>query len=92
MVTKAEALTASEFHYTGRHDCTRVVGPRGGVKVTITACRRSGRTQTWTTRPDAFRVPVKYGLYESAAITDENAHDWHTADACPLNATDGGAA
>jgi len=28
--------------------------------------RVTGQTQTWKTRPDDFRFPVKYGMYESA--------------------------
>lgn len=81
MVTKEEAMTCNEFHYG---ECTRKVGPRGGVKERIVSCRRSGRTQTWVRDPERFRVPVKYGLYESGEVTNTNARDWHTADACPL--------
>lgn len=82
MVTKAEALTADEFH---AEPCTRKVGPRGGITESIERWRRSGRTQTWKTRPDEFRVPIKYGLYKSHEITEHNAGAFHTADACPLN-------
>ncbi len=74
------------FHYTGRHECTRTIGPRGGITVKVTSCRRSGKTQTWKRDPARFRVPVKYGLYESAEITEANAADWHLASECPLNA------
>ncbi len=36
--------------------------------------RRSGQTQTWKRDPERFRIPVKYGLYESNAITDTTAN------------------
>jgi hypothetical protein len=73
----------AELHYTGRHECTCTVGPRGAVKLNITRVRPSGRCQTWKTRPDDFRLPVKYGLYESSAIVPSNAEDFHLASECP---------
>lgn len=75
----------NEFHYTGRHECSRTTGPRGGITEHVTRVRRSGKTQTWKTRPDEFRVPIKYGLYESGEITQANAADFHAAEDCPLN-------
>jgi hypothetical protein len=45
--------------------------------------RRNGATQTWKTRPDDFRLPVKYGIRSYDAITPGNAHMFHRADACP---------
>jgi len=75
---------AREFHYTGRHECTRTVGPRGGVTVNITSVRRSGETQTWKRDAARFRVPVKYGLYESFEITEQTASDFHLPEDCPI--------
>lgn len=40
--------------------------------------RVSGRCKTWATRPDEYRLPVKYGLYQSLAITERNASEWTT--------------
>lgn len=34
--------------------------------------RRNGRTQTWKTRPNDFRIPVKAGLRSTAQITHDN--------------------
>lgn len=88
MVNKEQAIAArsgDEFHYTGRHDCTRVVGPRGGVKENVVRVRVTGACKTWKTRPTEFRLPVKYGLYESSSIEPWNAADWHRAEDCPLN-------
>jgi hypothetical protein len=87
MVTKEQAIASHHgqtFHYTGRHDCTRIVGPRGGVKVTITQVRVSGQCKTWKTRPSDFHMPVKYGMYESFWIDAANAEDFHSPADCPL--------
>lgn len=87
MITKSQAMSlnyGAELHYTGNHECTKTIGPRGGVTVKITHVRVSGRCQTWKTRPDEFRLPVKYGLYESSAITHLNASCWHLPTDCPV--------
>jgi len=39
--------------------------------------RRTGKTQTWKTRPNEFKIPVKYGLYESTYITHLNCDEWN---------------
>lgn len=70
MVTKEEAMTANAFHEN------HVEGGK------VYRWRRNGKTQTWKTRPDEFKVPVKYGLYQYAYITDANAHMFHTEDSC----------
>lgn len=88
-INKAQALLChygQELHYTGQHDCTRTIGPRGGETVNVTRVRVSGKCKTWKSRPDEFRLPVKYGLYESAAVTHENSQHFHLACYCPLNA------
>lgn len=88
-VTKAQAEAArygEEFHYTGKHQCRRHFGPKGGVTEDITRVRVTGACKTWKTRPESFRLPVKYGLRESSAIDKDNAHDFHAAKDCPLEA------
>lgn len=40
--------------------------------------RVSGRCQTWKTRPDEFRLPVKYGMYQSLDINERNASEFST--------------
>lgn len=72
-----------EIHYTGRHECTCEVGPRGGIKLSIVRCRQSGQVKTWKTRPGEFRMPVKHGLYESGEVTHENCASFHLASECP---------
>ena len=44
MITREQALTAQRFHVG---ECSKVTGPRGGVKVSIVECRRNGQTKTW---------------------------------------------
>ena len=40
-------------------------------------CRVNGKCQTWKTRPDDFKLPVKYGLRDCFYITPDNAHLWN---------------
>jgi len=35
--------------------------------------RVNGKCKTWVTRPNEFRLPVKYGLYECGYIDQDNA-------------------
>jgi len=89
MITKGIAMDQktqwAEIHYTGKHECKKVVGPRGGEKITITRVRASGKCQTWKRDLNRFRLPVKHGLYESGEITQDNCGDFHLASDCPLN-------
>ena len=39
-------------------------------------CRRSGKTKTWITRPEAFQISVSIGLYYHFYINERNAKDW----------------
>jgi hypothetical protein len=85
-VTKKQAAQArhgDEFHYTGRHMCDIRLGPRGGKTTSITRVKVVGKCKVWKTRPKEFRLPVKWGLYESSAIEHHNASDWHRAGDCP---------
>ena len=47
---------------------------------TAVRCRRNGACKTWVTRPDDFRLPVKYGLRECFYITPGNAAEWTDVD------------
>lgn len=83
MITRQEAIEGREFH---AGQCIKTVGPRGGVKISQEVWRRNGKTQQWKTRPEDFRLPVKFGLYGYAQITPANAIEVHLADSCPINA------
>jgi hypothetical protein len=78
MVTRDEALTADRFHYAGMFGDA----PKCAVGKPE-RWRRNGATKTWKTRPDDFRVPVKFGLREYSYIDHDNADDFHTEAACP---------
>jgi len=70
MITKLQAIEGRDFHY----------------KRSATACekwRRNGATQTWKTRPNDFRVPVKYGLYGYGQIRETDVGDVHLESECP---------
>lgn len=47
-------------------------------KRTALRAYRSGATKTWRTRPNEFRIPIKFNMYRSGYITDRNAHEWTT--------------
>ena len=61
MITKAQAMAAKNgdifLHMTQRN-----------ADGTPVRCRVTGRVQTWRTRPNDFRLPVKHGLRDSFAI------------------------
>lgn len=86
MITKEQALTANEFHFEGY--CHRTKGPRGAINQHSRVYRRNGKTQTWKTRPDEFRVPIKFGLREHWAVHQFNAINFHVPEDCPLNDPD----
>ena len=92
MVTKEQAVELisnvygpvfkyNHFHYG---TCTKYVGARGGIKYGCTRVRRNGQTKTWQTRPDEFKIPVKYGLKRYGYIDHNNAKDFHVASECPV--------
>lgn len=66
-ITPENAKTANTF-YSRKHTYKNGVTP---LQV-----RRNGATKTWVTRPNEFRIPVKYGLYDYFYITDKNADEW----------------
>jgi len=91
MITKEIAVKAGEFnsdvrkfHYTGKHDCSRHIGSHGGVKDNVTIVRPSGKCKVWVRSPERFHLPIKYGMYESYWIDQNNAQCFHLPKDCPL--------
>ena len=88
MITKEQAVKlgsewySRELHYTGHHACTIKVGPRGGHTYNITVVRVSGKCKTWKRDTGRFHLPVKYGLYESFYIDQDNCADFHSVSEC----------
>lgn len=56
-ITLDQAVKLSTFHVVDEIDKTRCY-----------VWRRNGQTQTWVTRPDQYRVPVKYGWHHYGSI------------------------
>ena len=65
-VNRENAITANNFEHISRKNKDN----------TPMRVRRNGKTQTWKTRPNEFRIPVKYGLYGYGDITHDNCHEW----------------
>lgn len=65
-LTKENSESANEFFHKTLKDSRKQP-----VK-----CRRNGKTKVWKTRPDEFRIPVKYGLYQYFYITEKNCDEW----------------
>ena len=61
MITKAIALTLT--HGQILHHKTLKNADKTPMRVRVT-----GKVKTWKTRGNDFRIPVKYGLYESGYI------------------------
>ena len=73
MITKKQAVTACYRQIFHHHTEKNADG-------TPIRCRVSGECKIWKTRPDDFRLPVKYGLYDCFYITPSNAKDWNAHD------------
>lgn len=74
MITKEYAMQLVPGN-TLCHVTQQYKGGMGAIR-----CRVNGKCKTWKTRPNDFRLPVKYGLRECFYITPDNAADWR-----PLN-------
>ena len=66
-ITKADAVGASYG------DCFHGKSATGGKIINV---RVTGACKVWKTRPDEFRLPVKYGLYDSGYITQDDCDRW----------------
>lgn len=44
--------------------------------------RVSGRCSSWVRDPERFRLPIKWGLYISSAVDQDNAHLFHLEQDC----------
>lgn len=69
MINRTDAVTLK--HGQILHHVTKLNRDNTPLRVRVT-----GKVQTWKTRPDEFKIPVKYGLYDSGYITQDNADYW----------------
>lgn len=61
-------MNRQEFEAALDAGCIRVRMPNGRLWL----CRRNGKTQVWKTRPNEFRIPIKYGFRSFGAVTHDN--------------------
>jgi hypothetical protein len=57
-------------------------------KINTDICHRwriNGKSKTWKTRPEEFKIPIKFGLYEHGYLTHENAANFFLAKDCPVS-------
>lgn len=71
MITKdiAVSVRGHLYHVTARN-----------ADGTALRAKVNGRCQTWVTKPDDFKLPVKHGLKNCFYITPSNASEWLTED------------
>lgn len=67
MITKQIAMVARNFEH-------KTVKNKDGSPL---RCRAMGKCKVWKTRPNDFKLPVKYGMYDSFYITNDNANEWN---------------
>ena len=93
-ITREQAVTLRrrvELHYSPAHaPCQKRIGSRGGESWDIETVRVNGSAKTWERNPEAFSVPIKYGLRGFGYLTHENAHEFHFPVECEpiIEATD----
>lgn len=66
-IDRLNAMTAQRFEHQS-------VKNRDGSPL---RARRNGKTKIWKTKPNDFKIPVKYGLSQHFYINDVNAHEWN---------------
>lgn len=66
LVNRQNAETANHFEHVSLKNKDK----------TPLRVRRNGKTQTWKRRPNDFKIPIKYGLYEYSYITQDDCQQW----------------
>jgi hypothetical protein len=66
-VNKENSMSANKFEHISLKNADK----------TPVRCKRNGKTKTWVTRPNEFRIPVKHGLRDCFYITQDNCHEWN---------------
>jgi hypothetical protein len=81
-VTFEQAIASSQFHFG---ECSVSYGVTGKARPRLqqNVWRRNGATKTWKSRPGAFRIPVKHGMYQYGYIDDTMNAIVHAAEDCP---------
>lgn len=55
---------------------------------TAVRCRVMGKCKTWVRSPQAYRLPVKYGMYQSFYLTHRNSDVWLVSDPTAVPTTE----
>lgn len=87
-VTKEIAQRGGTFHFAARCDMRHHSIELGGPKKAITTIERwraNGKVKTWKTRPEEFRLPIKYGMRDYSEITHLNGDEFHHEADCPYD-------
>jgi hypothetical protein len=72
MITKQDAMTHMEFWHITRTNAD-------GTPMRV---RKNGSCKTWKTRPDEFKLPVKYGIKDCFYIAHTRGDIDNTAEWC----------
>jgi hypothetical protein len=67
IVNKENSVTAKKFEHISDKNADK----------TPVRVRRNGKTKFWVTRPNDFRIPVKYGLRYCFYIDQDNCNEWN---------------
>lgn len=70
MLTKSQALSLRCGQIL--HHVTRKNADGTPMRVRV-----NGKVQTWARKPDAFKIPVKHGLYSYGYVDNDNAVEWY---------------
>ena len=73
MITKDQAINL----YTGATLYHLVERNADGTALRV---RKNGKVKTWKSRPDEWRMPVKYGLKKCFYVDHNSAGEWLLAD------------
>lgn len=84
MITADQAKRLTYHDHVHYGSCTRSIGPRGGIQERVEDYRVTGAVKVWKRDPEAFRVPIKFGLRGYGEIVPENAAQFHLPSECPL--------
>jgi hypothetical protein len=82
MITKEQALALRYREVIHYGTCKTLVGKKGGLTYKTENWRVDGKAKTWKTRPNEFKIPIKFGLYQHSYLTEHNMMDFHLEENC----------
>jgi hypothetical protein len=82
MITKDQALQLQHGDTVHFGQCLKLIGARGATRIQSEQWRISGKLHTWKTRPEQWVIAIKFGLYQSSCMTNNNAENFHLPSEC----------